>query len=150
VSRTHNGRLLLTALGLVIAGCGGSGGGGVVDGGLDASGGVLPTEKSVSMAQVQNAIFTPRCAIPDCHVGTDAPFGLDLSAGEAAGNLIGVDSEEVPEYQRVERFNADDSYLYMKLVDDPRIGGDPMPAFGPPLSATELAFVEDWIDQGAN
>jgi len=150
VNPAHTGRLLLVALGVVAAGCGGGSGGAGGSQDLGSSGGVLPTEKSVSADQVQNAIFTPRCATPGCHVGADAPFGLDLSVGEAAGNLIGVDSAEVPEYMRVEPFDANDSYLYMKLVDDPRIGGDPMPAFGPPLSGTELALVEDWIDQGAN
>ena len=74
---------------------------------------------------------------------------LDLSAGNSAGNTIGVSSEELPVLLRIEPGNAADSYLYMKLIEDPRILGDPMPASGGPLSAGQLNLIESWIDQGA-
>jgi hypothetical protein len=125
-------------LALVGAACGGSSGGGVVD-----------DDGTVKVLDVQSQVFTPRCALSGCHVGPDAPFGLDLSAGNAHGNLIEVPSAELPAHLRVEPHDAHDSYLYMKLAADPRILGDPMPAEGAPLGPGELALIEDWIEQGA-
>ncbi|MDH3626378.1 MAG: hypothetical protein OEV00_01735 [Acidobacteriota bacterium] len=109
----------------------------------------VPQVAPTTLAQVQAQVFTPRCATAGCHVGAGAPFGLDLSAGSTIGNVVNIDSSEVPTLMRVEPGNAVDSYLYMKLVADPRILGDPMPLFETPLSATDLQLVASWIDQGA-
>jgi hypothetical protein len=67
----------------------------------------------------------------------------------SAANIVGVPSVEDPGRLRVEPGDAVDSYLYMKLVADPRILGDPMPAESGPLTAGELNLIEAWIDQGA-
>jgi len=131
--------LMLVAWTLGVVGCGGgSGGGGVV---------VPP---SPTLQAVQAAIFTPHCAISGCHVGAGAPFGLDLSDGAAYGNLVNVPSAELPAFDRIEPSVAEDSYLFMKVSDDPRMLGDPMPALGSPLSAQKLQLLADWIGQGAN
>ena len=130
--------LLTAGLSLCGAGCGSGSGGGVVQ-----------SPSDVTLLDVQAQVFSPRCAVSGCHVGPGAPFGLDLSAGASAGNTIGVSSGEVPQWLRVEPYNAADSYLYMKLIDDPRILGDPMPASGGPLSAADLDLIATWIDQGA-
>ena len=126
-------------LGLGLAGCGNGG----------PSRGVMPPAQPVTLADVQTQVFTPSCAMVACHTGAGAPFGLDLSAGASAGNLVGVSSQEVLSLLRVEPFNSTDSYLYMKLVNDPRIQADPMPLNRPPLNAGDLALVQSWIDQGA-
>ena len=140
VSGVHSKHGLLVALvGVAFAGCSGGSGGDV-----------MKSEDEVTLLDVQQQVFTPRCALSGCHVGAESPFGLDLSAGLAADNIIGVPSGEVPELLRVEPYDADDSYLYMKLVDAPDIEGDPMPLEGDPLTAGQLALIEDWIDQGAN
>lgn len=131
-------RLLVAGLAIVAAGCS--------DG---SSGGVVSGPGSVTLADVQVQVFSPSCALSDCHLGAGAQLELDLSAGASAGNLLGVASTEVPGLLRVEPGNAVDSYLYMKLVADPRILGDPMPASGGPLSAGALNLIETWIDQGA-
>jgi len=104
----------------------------------------------VTLQDVQTAVFTPSCATLGCHVGGGAPRGLDLSAGNALGNLVNVPSDEVGLYDRVEPGNAVDSYVYMKIVDDDRIVGDPMPAEGDELSSQRTALLREWIDQGAN
>ena len=124
----------------VLAGCGGTDRPGVV--GSDPS--------AVTYAQVQDAIFTPSCAVTGCHVAGSAPFGLDLSTGQSMANIVGVPSAEVPEYERIDPFNPADSYLYMKVTGDPRILGDQMPALAPPLSGPKIRLLEDWIEQGAN
>ena len=118
--------------------------------GSDSSGGVIPGAGSATLLDVQTQVFTPRCALSGCHTGTGAPFGLDLSSASAsAANLVGVPSAEVPAFFRVEPYDAAGSYLLLKLSADPRILGDPMPASGGPLSAGQLAMVEEWIDEGA-
>lgn len=134
------GGLLLAGVGVGGAGCGGNSGGDL---------GASQDADEVRLLDVQAAVFSPRCAVPTCHVGAGAPFDLDLSSGESEGNLVQVSSAEVPAYKRVKPKNAADSYLYMKLSGDPRILGDPMPASGGPLSAGELRLIEDWIEQGA-
>ncbi len=130
---------LVAGLCVLAAGCSGG----------DAGRSVIPGPERVTLADVQANVFSPRCASFGCHAGELSPFGLDLSAGESLGNLVGVASSEVPGLLRVEPFDAANSYLYMKVTADPRILGDPMPATGPPLSAGEIALVESWIDQGA-
>lgn len=123
-----------------LAGCGGTDRPGVV--GSDPS--------AVTYAQVQDAIFTPSCAVTGCHVAGSAPFGLDLSTGQSMANIVSVPSAEVPAYDRIDPFDPADSYLYMKVTGDPRILGDQMPALGPPLSGPKIRLLEDWIGQGAN
>ena len=88
-----------------------------------------------------------RSAIP----APDSPFGLDLSSVSASrANLVNVVSSELATTMRVQPGNAVDSYLYMKVVDDPRILGDRMPAGTPnPLGAGDLALIRTWIEDGA-
>ncbi|NIL99382.1 MAG: hypothetical protein GTN89_00095 [Acidobacteria bacterium] len=101
-----------------------------------------------TLQAVQVSVFTPRCAVSGCHVD-GAPFGLDLRTGATAGNTIMVPSAEMPTLNRVTPFDATNSYLYMKVSGDPRILGDPMPAFGAPLSPQEVQLIADWINAGA-
>lgn len=133
-------RALLAGAGLLAVSCGGG----------SAGGGVIAPPAGVTSAEVQAQVFGPRCALSGCHVGAGAPFGLDLSSvGSSAANLVDVTSAEVPSLDRVEPFQSADSYLYLKLVGDPAIQGDPMPAAGGPLNGADLTLVRTWIDQGA-
>ena len=109
----------------------------------------VPEIPPTTLAQLQAQVFTPRCATAGCHVGPASPFGLDLSTGASFGNVVGISSSEVPTLQRVESGNPIDSYLYMKLIADPRILGDPMPLNTAPLSDADLQLIASWIDQGA-
>jgi len=123
-------------------------------GALGCGGGSGPDEilsgaEPVTLQQVQSSVFTPSCAVPTCHVGAGSPFGLDLSEGNALGNLYQIESSEVSEYDRVDPFDPADSYLFMKVIADPRILGDPMPALGPQLSPERQQLLADWIAQGA-
>ncbi len=101
-----------------------------------------------TLQAVQVSVFTPRCAVSGCHVD-GAPFGLDMRNGATAGNTIMVQSSEIPSLNRVTPFDATNSYLYMKVSGDPRIVGDPMPAFAPPLPPQEVQLIADWINAGA-
>jgi hypothetical protein len=135
----------IAACGVAAALCAGCGGGG------DSSGGVLDKADEVTVREVQEQVFSQRCAVPGCHIGPTAPFGLDLSsASRSETNLVDVASAEQPAYLRVAPHDVADSYLYMKVTGDPRISGDPMPAMGPPLSSADLALIAQWIDGGAH
>lgn len=130
--------LLAASLGL--AGCGGA----------SRPGPVLDPDEEVLLADVQNQVFTPSCALVDCHTGPDPVLGLDLSAGATADSAIGVNAIEMPSLMRVEPFDALNSYLFMKVTGDPRILGDLMPAENPELNDADKLLIQNWIEQGAN
>lgn len=109
------------------------------------TGGADPTLESI-----QTNIFNQSCALSTCHVGSNAPLGLDLSAGNARENLVGVASVEVPELDRVDPGNPDDSYLVIKLEgSDPRMVQGRMPLNMPALSDEQIGTVREWIAGGA-
>jgi hypothetical protein len=109
-----------------------------------------PAAGAATLLVVQSQVFTPRCALSGCHVGTTAPFGLDLgSVSSSSANLIGVSSGEMPGLMRIAPGDAANSYLYWKLSGNPNIGGDPMPLSGGPLSNSDLSLIASWIDGGA-
>lgn len=111
---------------------------------VDEGGGLEPTLESI-----QTNIFSTSCALSGCHIGNDAPRGLDLSAGNARENLVDVASGGVPGFLRVNPGNADDSYLVLKLEGDERIVGSRMPLNMPPLSSMEIGVIREWINSGA-
>lgn len=132
---------LMVGASLITLGCGG---------GSDAPGGVVVAEPDpVSLQDVQAAVFTPNCAVTGCHVAGTAAFGLDLGPGKALNNLVGVPSSERSSFDRIEPFDPQNSYVYMKVTADPRILGDPMPPLGPPLADQQIDLLHDWIEQGA-
>ena len=98
-----------------------------------------------TLENVQANIFNPSCAVSGCHVGESAPRGLDLSAGAARDNLVGVPSDELPSFLRVDPGNPDDSYLVMKIEGDSRIAGQRMPLGRPALSSEQIQLVREWI-----
>ena len=135
--------IFVLGLGLLAVRCGG---------GEDGSGGMLSAPNAVTLQQVQSAVFTPSCALSECHRGASAPFGLDLSSGKTLGNVLGIQSSEVPEFDRVDPRDPGDSYVHMKVTGDSRILGDSMPPPGLalPLSSQQLDLLRNWIEQGAN
>jgi hypothetical protein len=132
--------VLALSLALASVSCGG-------DGVLTEVGGP-PPDTGPTLADVQSAVFTPRCGVPGCH-GPPAPEqGMELSSGRTYVSTVGVDATELPGFKRVAPGNAADSYLYMKIAGDPRIVGDRMP-FGGTLTAAEIDVVRAWIAAGA-
>lgn len=102
-----------------------------------------------TLTSIQNAIFTTTCAVSGCHLGANAPRGLDLSAGESWGNLVNVASGGVPGIDRVEPGDPDNSYLVMKLEGASGIVGQRMPQGRDPLSSDQIQAIRDWIEAGA-
>jgi hypothetical protein len=74
-----------------------------------------PTTPAVSFATDVQPIFTQHCAKAGCHAGTAPPppeKPLNLEAGQAFGNLVGVTSGERPTLLRVAPGDPLNSYLY--------------------------------------
>ena len=104
----------------------------------------------VTLLDVQSQVLTPRCAISGCHVGSGAPFGLDMSSASASkSHLVNVASGETPSMMRVLPGDSASSYMYWKITANPGIGGDPMPLAGGPLSQAQIDLIASWIDGGA-
>ena len=102
-----------------------------------------------TLSNIQTTIFNASCAVSGCHRGSDAPLGLDLSAGNAHDNLVNVSSQEVPDLLRVEPGNPDDSYLVRKIEGGPNIVSERMPRGRPPLSDEQIQLIRAWIEDGA-
>ena len=103
-----------------------------------------------TLRQVQDAIFTPLCS-RQCHTGGDPPKGLHLTEERSYDGLVGVAAQEVPEILRVVPGNADESYLFIKVVPfDERRRDKRMPRDGPPfLASAEVEMIRAWIEGGA-
>ena len=107
---------------------------------------------SVTLAQIQASIFTPRCTL--CHDGSQPangilPGAMNLNAGASFANLVNVASQQQPSVLRVVPGNPDASYLVRKLEGAPGITGQRMPFGGPFLDAAAIAQVRAWIAAGA-
>jgi hypothetical protein len=138
--------VVVTSMFLLIAGCAGNGEG------LDANGRPLVGDGTVSIPltadfqSIQDNIFTPICSV--CHVGAGAPMGLRLDAANAYNMLVGVPSTEVPSVMRVKPGDPSSSYIIQKLQGIAAVGAR-MPDGGPYLTADTVAFIQQWITNGA-
>ncbi len=108
----------------------------------------------VTLSANVQPIFTSNCATIGCHVGTDAPpigQGMDLSAGNAFSNIVGVQSAEAS-LLRVNPGNPDQSYLVNKIEGTQNsVGGSGgrMPLGRSALPASQIATIRSWIAAGA-
>lgn len=108
------------------------------------------SDEIVTTADVQAQIFTPTCAISNCHVGPSPRAGLDLSAtGSVRDRLVNQPSTQSLK-PLVAPGDLGNSYLYDKVVGAMLdVGLERMPFGGPPLSQSELDLIADWIIDGA-
>jgi hypothetical protein len=128
-----------------LVGCAGNGQG------LDSSGRPLaegsgPLALSADFNSLQANIFTPICSV--CHAGATAPQGLRLDAANSYNLLVGIPSSEVPSLLRVKSGDPDNSYIIQKLEGHAAVGAQ-MPFGGPYLPTTTIAFIRQWISNGA-
>jgi hypothetical protein len=119
--------------------------------GLDANGNPLSGQGgtvalSADFASIQANVFTPICSV--CHVGASAPEGLILDAQHSYNLLVNVPSTEVPSIRRVNPGNPSNSYIIQKLEGHAAVGGQ-MPLGETPLPASTIAFIAQWITDGA-
>jgi len=101
---------------------------------------------SADFDSIQANVFTPICSV--CHIGADAPQGLILDAEHSYNLLVNVPSTEVPSILRVDPGSPDNSYIIQKLEGHAAVGGQ-MPLGETPLPASTIAFIAQWITDGA-
>ena len=109
-----------------------------------SSGGTIPL--SANFDAIQANVFTPICSV--CHAGATAPEGLMLDATHSYNLLVGMPSTEVPSILRVKPGDPSNSYIIQKLEGHAAVGGQ-MPLGETPLPATTIAFIVQWITDGA-
>jgi hypothetical protein len=123
--------------------------------GLDANGRPLTgggsgdgggTTLTADLKSIQDNVFTPICT--QCHEGAAAPLGLRLDEASAYAMLVNAPSVEVPALNRVTPGDPDNSYLIQKLEGRAAVGGQ-MPLGQPPLPASTIATIRQWIANGA-
>lgn len=104
-----------------------------------------------SLQSIQETVFTPSCS--GCHTGNgdSLPASMDLADAAASyDNLVGVESVQQPDLERVTPGDADASYLIHKLEGADSISGEQMPAFAEPLEQSTIDTIRQWIDEGAD
>jgi hypothetical protein len=95
-------------------------------------------------------VFTQNCALSTCHTGPNPQQGQDLTdAVTSYANIVGIASHEKPAFQRIAPGDSANSYIVMKLRNDPRKGGQPMPLGAFPLDAALTLRIAAWAQQGA-
>jgi hypothetical protein len=111
------------------------------------------TRRPATFAEIQQAIFQPRCAIATCHDDTSESGDLNLTDDDAYDALFNVppdiESAANQGLLRVDDFDPDNSFLLVKLIGPPLGEGSRMPLVGDPLSAEEIQLIRDWIAAGA-
>ncbi|MCB0297297.1 MAG: hypothetical protein H6628_00385 [Calditrichae bacterium] len=105
-----------------------------------------PVGMRATFSAIQDSVFTPTCAVPDCHGGSLPP---DLREGAAYANIVDVPTTQNAGFNYIKPGDPENSYLYLKITGDSRIFGDPMPQQGIPLSPAVLDSIRLWIANGA-
>lgn len=145
-------RVALLAVGCMLIGCAGSGGG---DGG-GPSGPACRSQvpgNPVSYSANIQPIYERSCALSGCHVPPILNGGLDMTAARSYAQTVGVPAQQQPRLKRVAKGDPDDSYLLQKIVGTPTISGVLMPQGCPAtplngaqcLTADEIDAIRTWI-----
>ena len=114
---------------------------------IELEGSVTPLIPEVpNLTDEIQPIFNMSCALANCHVG-DGAAGLNLEAGRAFGDVVGIPSTQVDDLL-VKAGDPDLSYLFEKVADpEPRIGTR-MP-IGNVLDPLDVEAIRQWIAGGA-
>jgi len=134
----------------LLSACAGNGEGFDANGQPLVPGGSAPPPLSADFESIQENIFTPICSV--CHAGASAPEGLRLDAADSYNLLVGVPSTEVPSLLRVKPGDPANSYIIQKLQGTAAVGARMpfgCPSTQPCLSASTIAFIQQWITNGA-
>ncbi len=150
---------LVLALAVGVAACAGGGGGG--GGGKAAGGGGCkcdpPGCPTVSFNGNIQPIFNRSCATSSqCH-GPNGAQNLDLTAGNAIRDTVGVKSTQQPKKLIIKAGDPANSYLVQKITNAPGIAGIMMPQGCPGnplggaacLGADDAPAIEEWITECA-
>lgn len=118
----------------------------------DARANLTPCEEAAThsdIAWIQAKVFNVHC-MDGCHDSHNPDGAMDLSAGHARVNLVGVTSAWDPRWKRVVAGNPAESMLMVQIGGEP---GPPlthyMPWNKPRLCDEMIGAIRRWIDQGA-
>ncbi len=104
-----------------------------------------------TLTRVQSEIFELSCAFSSCHGGAYGSGGLDLTAGAAHAELVGVESSVSAGSILVVAGDSAASYLVTKCIPGATFVGVLMPEGNPNgLDSERLELLKAWIDAGAN
>jgi hypothetical protein len=144
--RSHSASCsLLAPCCVLLAACAG-GGAGLDSNGRPAGSGGSGGALTATFQSIQDNVFTPICSV--CHAGGAAPQGLRLDPVNSYLLLVGVPSTEVSSIVRVRPGDPDNSYLVQKIEGHAAVGAQ-MPFGAPPLPASTIAVIRQWITDGA-
>jgi len=107
-----------------------------------------PPSPDATFTRVQGEVFSVNCALAGCHAGNSPTGGMNLTAGVAYANIVGVHSTERADLNRIQPGDPDRSYLVKKIRGDADIVGSPMPLIGS-ITAAQRQLVIDWVRRGA-
>jgi hypothetical protein len=106
-----------------------------------------------TLDEIQQTIFSPRCAVVGCHDASGQTADLILEPGRSYMQLVGVPPSNGTAVEagllRVDPGYPDNSFLVVKLAGPAAGEGGQMPLGGAPLTPAELALVQQWIADGA-
>jgi len=95
-------------------------------------------------------VFTANCALAGCHAGATPQAGMSLADARTSWDaVLGVPSVQRPQFFRIEPGDSLDSYVVMKLRNDARKLGQPMPLGGFPLDSASDHRIAQWAQAGA-
>ncbi|MEO8605964.1 MAG: DUF1592 domain-containing protein [bacterium] len=113
------------------------------------------TPAGVTFQQLQDDIFTPRCATQYCHSQQTRSGGMVLEGAAAFDALVGAEptitAARTAGMLRVDPYAPENSFLLLKLTQPSSATyGSRMPLIGTLLNAAEIDLIRDWILAGAN
>jgi hypothetical protein len=95
-------------------------------------------------SSIQTRVFNLSCSVSGCHDGNIFP---NLSEGSAFSNIVGVTGSSGQNL--IEPGDANNSYLYLKIIGTSGILGDQMPKWQDPLPGEVIDSIKTWINNGA-
>jgi len=113
---------------------------------------LTPCEEAVfhsDLPWIQANIFSVSCASGSCHDATSPEAQLDLTAGHAHYELVGVKSTIYTSWNLVTPGNADASMLLVRLGGATGPGEATMPKGQASLCSEKIDAVRRWIAAGA-
>lgn len=103
-----------------------------------------------TLTEIQDQVFTPSCAFSSCHGASSPASQLDLTAGAAWAEIVGVESVDNPGQTLVVAGDPDASYLVTKCTEGAEeLVGEPMPDGSAGLDNERLTLLRAWVTDGA-
>jgi hypothetical protein len=122
-------------------------------GGGCAGDGPATTGTAAGFPTIQKQIFDQSCLAGGCHNSISRAGNLVLVDGQSYQQLVNEQSDNAAAQQaglaRVTPFQADASFLLIKLTNPAPSQGSRMPLSAAPLSSAQIDMIRQWIAGGA-